>query len=313
MSNKLSEQEIYLRVESILQRLSLDQKIGQMVQTERMSISPEQVKEYHIGSVLSGGGSVPGANLPSDWVDMNDAYWQASVESDSGIPLIYGVDAIHGHNNVLGATIFPHNIGLGCMRNPNLIEKIAAVTAREILATGVEWTFAPTLAVAKNYQWGRTYESFSEEPPIVASYAGRFVEGLQGDYGDDSVIACLKHWVGDGGTTYGIDQGDTRLSEEDLRRIHISPYLPALRAGALTVMASFNSWNGDKLHGHKYLLTDVLKNELGFDGFIISDWDGCDYLDLDFHTTVALGVNAGIDMFMVSEKWRVIHHPTDMY
>lgn len=304
MSNKLSEQEIYQRVEAILQNLNLDQKIGQLVQTERMSISAQQVKEFHIGSVLSGGGSVPGANLPSDWVDMNDAYWQASIESDSGIPLIYGVDAIHGHNNVLGATIFPHNIGLGCMRNPKLIKEIAKVTAKEILATGVEWTFAPTLAVARNYQWGRTYESFSEEPSLVASYADRFVEGLQGNFDDDSVIACLKHWVGDGGTTYGIDQGDTRLSEEDLRRIHIAPYLPALRAGALTVMASFNSWNGDKLHGHNYLLTDVLKNELGFKGFVISDWDGCDYLESDFHATVARGVNAGIDMFMVSEKWR---------
>lgn len=312
MAQMLSEQEIYQRAESILTSLNLDQKIGQMVQTERMAINPDQVKEYHIGSVLSGGGSVPGDNLPSDWVDMNDAYWQASVESESGIPLIYGVDAIHGHNNVLGATIFPHNIGLGCMRNPNLIKDIAAVTAKEILATGVEWTFAPTLAVARNYQWGRTYESFSEEPSMVASYADKFVEGLQHDFGDDSVIACLKHWVGDGGTTYGIDQGDTRISEEELRRIHIAPYLPALKAGALTVMASFNSWNGDKCHGHKYLLNDVLKDELGFKGFIISDWDGCDYLDSDFRTTVALGVNAGIDMFMVSDKWReFIHHLRD--
>ncbi len=303
----MSEQEIYDKVQHWLDRMSLEQKIGQMIQTERMSVSPAEVKEYHLGSVLSGGGSCPGDNTPSDWVAMNDAYWTASVEADENhlpIPIIYGVDAIHGHNNVLGATIFPHNIGLGCARDPDLIKRIAQVTAREILATGVEWTFAPTLAVARNAQWGRMYESFSEDPEIVQSYAAPFVEGLQGDLGSDAVIACVKHWVGDGGTTYGIDQGDTRLSEDVMRRLHMAPYLPAIAEGTLTVMASFNSWNGDKLHGHKYLLTDVLKNELGFKGFIISDWDGCDYLDPDFYTTVALGVNAGIDMFMVSEKWR---------
>jgi beta-glucosidase len=303
----MTEHEIHIKAAEWLKRMSLEQKIGQMIQTERMSIGPAEVKAFHIGSVLSGGGSCPGENTPSDWVEMNDAYWKASVESDENhlpIPIIYGVDAIHGNNNVLGATIFPHNIGLGCTNDPELIERIAQVTAKEILATGVEWTFAPTLAVARNNQWGRTYESYSEDPEIVKSYAAPFVRGLQGDLGRDSVIACVKHWVGDGGTTYGIDQGDTKMPEEELRRLHMSPYPPAIEEGVLTVMASFNSWNGDKLHGHKYLLTDVLKNELGFKGFIISDWDGCDYLDPDFHKTVALGVNAGIDMFMVSEKWR---------
>ncbi len=303
----MTEKEIYNRADEWLRKMSLEQKIGQMIQTERMSISPAQVKEFHLGSVLSGGGSCPGNNTPADWVAMNDAYWAASVEEDDThlpIPILYGVDAIHGNNNVLGATIFPHNIGLGCANDPDLLMRIAQVTAREILATGVEWTFAPTLAVARNNHWGRTYESYSEDPEIVKSYAGPFVNGLQGDLGRDSVIACVKHWVGDGGTTYGIDQGDTNLSEAELRRMHMSPYPPAISAGVLTVMASFNSWNGDKLHGHKYLLTDVLKNELGFNGFIISDWDGCDYLDPDFYNTVALGVNAGIDMFMVSEKWR---------
>jgi beta-glucosidase len=303
----MTEKVIYSKVDEWLSKMSLDQKIGQMIQTERMSITPAEVKEFHIGSVLSGGGSCPGNNTPADWVAMNDAYWAASVEEDAShlpIPILYGVDAIHGNNNVLGATIFPHNIGLGCAKEPALVKRIAEVTAREILATGVEWTFAPTLAVARNNHWGRTYESYSEDPEIVKSYAKPFVQGLQGDLGRDSVIACVKHWVGDGGTTYGIDQGDTRLSEAELRRIHMAPYPPAIEAGVLTVMASFNSWNGDKLHGHKYLLTDVLKNELGFEGFIISDWDGCDYLDPDFYKTVALGVNAGIDMFMVSEKWR---------
>lgn len=301
------EQAIREQIEAILSRMSLDQKVGQMTQTERMSISPEEVKSYHIGSVLSGGGSCPGENEPADWVAMNDAYWAASVEEDEhhiGIPIIYGVDAIHGHNNVKGATVFPHNIGLGAANDPELLERIAKVTAREILATGVEWTFAPTLAVARNNQWGRTYESYAEDPKIVKDYAGRFVKGLQGDLKRDSVIACVKHWVGDGGTTYGIDQGDTRISEDELTKLHIAPYYPALAEGVLTVMASFNSWNGDKCHGHKYLLTDILKEELGFEGFVISDWDGIDYLSENYFDTVAMSVNAGIDMFMVSEKWK---------
>jgi beta-glucosidase len=303
----LDKTTINARVADLMDRMSLDQKIGQMTQTERMAISPEEVKAFHIGSVLSGGGSVPGDNLPADWVDMNDAYWMASMEEDAehlAIPILYGVDAIHGHNNVLGATVFPHNIGLGAADDPELLERIARVTAREILATGVDWTFAPTLAVARDYHWGRCYESYAEDPEIVSRYAGRFVNGLQGDLGDDGVVACVKHWVGDGGTTNGIDQGDTRIGREELQRIHIAPYYPALEAGALTVMASFNSWNGDKCHGHRHLLTEVLKEQMGFGGFIISDWDGIDYLADNFCEAVAMGVNAGIDMFMVSESWK---------
>lgn len=295
------------KVEALLARMSLEQKIGQMTQTERMAVSPEEVKAFHLGSVLSGGGSAPGDNLPADWVAMNDAYWAASTEEDENhllIPIIYGVDAIHGHNNVRGATIFPHNIGLGAANDPDLIERIAAATAREILATGVEWTFAPTLAVARNCHWGRTYESFSEDPEIVAAYAGRFVRGLQNDLGIDSVIACAKHWVGDGGTTHGIDQGETTLSLAELKAVHVAPYYGAIDAGVLTIMASFNSWNGDKCHGHKFLLTDLLKDQMGFKGFVISDWDGIDYLADGYREAIALGVNAGIDMFMVSEKWR---------
>ena len=301
------KQELENRVESLLSQMTLAQKIGQMVQTERMAIEPEQVKEFHIGSVLSGGGSCPGDNQVSDWVDMNDAYWAASMEEDGdhlAIPIIYGVDAIHGNNNVHGATIFPHNIGLGAARDPDLLYRIASVTAREILATGVDWTFAPTLAVARNSQWGRTYESYSEDPEIVCSYSGAFVDGLQGDLGEDSVVACVKHWVGDGGTTEGIDQGDTRISEAELERLHMTPYYPAIDKGVLTVMASFNSWNGDKCHGHRYLLSYVLKERMGFDGFIISDWDGIDYLSESYFEAVARGTNAGIDMFMVSEHWQ---------
>lgn len=307
MTALAEDRSIATRVEALLARMSLEHKLGQMIQTERMAVTPDQVRDHHLGSVLSGGGSVPGENLAADWIAMNDAYWAASVSEGPGrvpIPILYGVDAIHGHANVKGATVFPHNIGLGAANDPDLMERIAQVTAREILATGVEWTFAPTLAVARNDRWGRTYESYSEDPAIVTRYAGRFVRGLQGDLGRDAVIACAKHWVGDGGTWGGVDQGDTRVSEPDLERIHLAPYYPALAAGVLTVMASFNSWNGAKCHGHRYLLTDVLKGRLGFSGFIISDWDGTDYLDEDFTEAVALGANAGIDMFMVSVEWR---------
>lgn len=307
MNPALQNPELQKKVDNLLARMSLDQKIGQMTQAERMTCTPEQLKQYHLGSILSGGGSTPGENRPADWVDMNDAYWAASLEEDAdhlAIPLIYGVDAIHGNNNVLGATVFPHNIGLGATNDPDLLNSIAQVTAREILATGVEWTFAPTLAVARDNHWGRVYESYSEDPEIVRSYAGKFVEGLQADLGDDSVVACVKHWVGDGGTNNGIDQGETTLSLNELERTHMSPYYPALEAGVLTVMVSFNSWNGDKCHGHQALVTDVLKGQLKFDGFVVSDWDGIDYLAEDYYQAVALGVNSGIDMFMVPENWQ---------
>ncbi|MDG1906367.1 MAG: glycoside hydrolase family 3 protein [Arenicella sp.] len=306
MTSPLHDPELKARVEALLSRMTLDQKIGQMTQPERMACTPEDVKVYHLGSVLSGGGSCPGENKPADWVDMNEAYWQASMDEDEqhlAIPLIYGVDAIHGNSNVLGATVFPHNIGLGAARDPNLVKRIAQATAREILACGVDWTFAPTLAVARNDHWGRTYESYSEDTQLVTSYAAPFVEGMQSDLGDDGVAACVKHWVGDGGTTHGIDQGETTLSLGELRDVHMRPYQPAIDAGVLTVMASFNSWNGDKCHGHKQLLTDVLKDEMGFEGFIISDWDGIDYLSEDYYDAVGKGVNAGIDMFMVSVEW----------
>ena len=295
------------RVEGLLVRMTLAQKVGQMTQPERQHITPEEVREYHIGSVLSGGGSVPGANRPIDWVEMNDAYWEASVEESDehlSIPILYGVDAIHGHNNVLGATVFPHNIGLGCANDTDLVRRIAAATAMEILATGVEWTFAPTLAVARDDHWGRTYESYSEDPERVAALGEAFVQGLQGDLGGAAVVACLKHWVGDGGTTGGVDQGETTCTEEDLRRLHVAPYMPALRAGALTVMASYNSWNGAKCHGDRWLLTDLLKEELGFEGFVVSDWNGIDQLSDDYGEAIVQSVNAGMDMFMVPDQWR---------
>ncbi len=307
IEERMKTMNISERVEDLLARLSLDQKIGQMTQAERLAATPADVRDWHLGSLLSGGGSLPGENTPADWVAMNDAYWEASMIADDGrlpIPILYGVDAIHGHNNVRGATVFPHNIGLGAANDPDLIERIAQVTAREMLATGVEWTFAPTLAVARNDHWGRTYESYSEDPDIVCSYAGRFVAGLQQGLGDDGVVACVKHWVGDGGTAGGIDQGETTVTLEQLERIHIAPYLPAVAEGVLTVMVSYNSWNGNKCHGHRYLVTDVLKGALGFRGFVISDWNGIDQLSSDYHEAVATAVNAGIDMFMLPEKWK---------
>jgi beta-glucosidase len=303
----LSDPGIRRKVEELLSRMTLDQKIGQMTQGERAFVTPGEVREYHLGSVLSGGGSCPGDNRPADWVAMNDAYWAASMEEDADhlpIPLLYGVDAIHGNANVRGATVFPHNIGLGAARDPELLERIARVTAREVLATGVEWTFAPTLAVARDPRWGRTYESYSEDPGLVAAYAGRFVAGLQGDLGTDGVVACAKHWVGDGGTSGGVDQGDAQLSTEELKRTHVAPYREAIASGVLTVMASLSSWNGQKCHGHRYLLTDLLKGELGFEGFIVSDWDATDQLDEDYSVAIERAVNAGIDMFMVPEKWK---------
>lgn len=304
---RLAEEGVAEKVERLLGSMSLAEKIGQMTQPDRAHISPDQVREWYIGSILSGGGSVPGDNLPADWVAMQQAYWEASMDDSNGrtaIPLMYGVDAIHGHNNVRNAVIFPHNIGLGAADDPALIERIAQITAREVLATGVDWTFAPTLAVARDSHWGRTYESYSEDPALVRKYSSIFVRGLQQDLGDDAVVACAKHWVGDGGTTNGVDQGDTAVSFEELEGLHISSYYDALEEGVLTVMASYNSWNSLKCHGHRFLLTDVLKGRLGFQGFVVSDWNGIDQLDEDYPTAVAQSVNAGVDMFMVPDKWQ---------
>lgn len=307
MYKVLNDPALRRRVDALMSKMSVSQKIGQMTQADRMTCSPEDVKRYHLGSVLSGAGSCPGNNLPSDWVKMNDALWAASMKKDAHhvpIPILYGIDAIHGNNNVRGATIFPHNIGLGAANDTDLLARIAAVTAREVLATGLDWAFAPNLAVARDNHWGRNYESYAEDPDIVSRYASVMVNTLQNTLGSESVVACVKHWVGDGGTSHGIDQGDTRLDWKELEQVHIKPYYAALKAGALTVMASFSSWNGEKCHANKFLLTDVLKHKMGFDGFVISDMQGIDYISDDFYLAVEKGVNAGIDMFMVPENWR---------
>jgi len=291
--------------------MTLEQKVGQVLQVEREYIVPEEVKEYHIGSLLSGGGSAPGDNRPEDWIHMNDEFWAASMEESDqylAIPIIYGVDAIHGHGNAKGAVIFPHNIGLGAANDPDLIERIANATARETAATAVDWTFSPTLAVVRNDHWGRTYESYAESPEIVTSYAGRFVKGLQGDFGDEKVIACAKHFIADGATLHGINTGDAPISELELRKIHLPPYLSALKEQVLTVMLSFSSWKYIKCHANKYLITHLLKDELGFDGIVISDWNGVNNLSNDYFEAVAIAMNAGLDMFMVTDNWKQFYY-----
>lgn len=295
------------RVERLLAAFTLPQKLGQLVMGERAHVTPDDVRAHHLGTLLSGAGSFPGANTPADWVALNDAYWAASMDEAPGrvpVPLLYAVDAIHGHAAVRGATVFPQHIGLGAAHDPDLVERVAAVCAREVLVTGLDWNFAPTLAVARNLRWGRSYESFSSDPALVAAYADRFVRGMQGTLRDDGVLACAKHWVGDGATTFGEDQGDVALSLDALRAVDLLPYRAALDAGALTVMASFSSWQGTKCHGSHALLTGVLKGMLGFRGLVVSDWDGVDQLHPDRATAAALALNAGVDVIMVSADWR---------
>lgn len=292
-------------VDQLLAKMSLAQKVGQMIMAERMHVTPEEVKQFALGSVLSGGGSSPGGNTPADWVQMNDEFWQAAVgdEDSPGIPILFGIDAVHGHNNVRDATIFPHNISFGAAADVDLIREVGKATAREILASGVEWNFAPTLAVVQNCKWGRTYESFGSDPDLTGRLGEAYVSALQ----SEGVIGCVKHWVGDGGTTHGIDQGETTLSWEELEADHVSPYYPALNAGVMSVMVSFNSWNGEKCHGSHQLVTEILKEKIGFKGIVVSDWDGIDYLDEDYDVAIRKSVNAGLDMFMAPEKWRTFY------
>lgn len=302
------------QIASIVANMTLEEKIGQMTQPEIASVTPQDVITYHLGSVLNGGGSWPNTNKHaaiSDWVAKADSYWLASMDTTDGkaaIPIIWGTDAVHGHNNVDKATIFPHNIGLGAAGDPNLIEQIGAATAREIAVTGIDWAFAPCLAVVRDDRWGRTYESYSEDPQIVSEYAGRMVKGLQGTLTDTlteaHVIASVKHFLGDGGTEKGTDQGNTIVTEDVLRDIHGAGYFTGLAAGAQTLMASFNSWNGEKMHGNAYLLTDVLKGQMGFDGFIVSDWNGIAQIPGCTNSSCVQAINAGIDMVMVPSDWK---------
>lgn len=297
------------RVEDLLGRMTIEEKIGQMTQIEKGSISFEETAELFLGSVLSGGGGSPEQNTPEAWLEMVHGYHEAALSTRLGIPLIYGIDAVHGHNNVYGATIFPHNIGLGATRNADLVRQIGEITAREMIATGILWDFAPVVAPVLDVRWGRSYEGYSENTELVTELGVAFIEGLQGaGLGTPgSALATAKHFIGDGATTWGtsafgpqnMDRGVTELSEEELRERLLPPYIAALEAGAQIVMASFSSWGGLKMHAQQYLLTDVLKGELGFDGFIVSDWAGIDEIPGTYENAVITSINAGIDMNMV--------------
>jgi beta-glucosidase len=316
-------------VDDLIARMSLEEKIGQMTQVEKNSLTPEIVQRCFIGSVLSGGGGYPAENTPQAWVNMVSEFQEAALQTRLGIPLLYGVDAVHGHNNLCGAVIFPHNIGLGAARDVDLVFRIGRATAEELAATGVHWNFAPTIAVPHDLRWGRTYEGYSQDPQWVAKLGAAYIEGMQGELLSHplSVLATAKHYLGDGGTTWGtssmlfpippgaplegennrfpfmIDQGDTRLDEAKLRAIHLRPYIAAVQAGVQVVMASFSSWNGLKLHAHHYLLSEVLKGELGFSGFVVSDWAGIDQVSTDYLQAVVTAINAGIDMAMVPQDY----------
>lgn len=295
------------RVEDLLNRMTLDEKIGQMTQADRQYLDNESdITTFAMGSLLSGGGSAPANNSPSGWADMYDNFQSKALATRLGIPLIYGIDAVHGHNNVKGAVIFPHNIGLGCTRNPDLVQQAARITAKEVAGTGIDWTFAPCIAVPQDERWGRTYEGFAETADITTLMSAASVKGFQGDSLSDreSILACAKHYVGDGGTTGGKDQGNTEVDEATLRRIHLPGYIAAIESGVGSIMASFNSWNGQKVHGSHYLLTTVLKEELEFEGFVVSDWAGIDQLPGDYTSDVEASINAGMDMVMVPNKYR---------
>ncbi|MES9540557.1 glycoside hydrolase family 3 N-terminal domain-containing protein [Actinomadura sp. NPDC000600] len=296
------------RVTDLLGRMSLADKLGQMTQPERRYVTPEDVTRYRIGSVLSSGGSAPSPNTPESWADMYDGFQRGALATPLRIPMIYGADAVHGHGNVVGATIFPHDIGLGATRDPALVRRIGAATAAEMTGTGVDWNFAPCLCVARDDRWGRTYESFGEVPELPAAMT-TIIEGLQGERlgGPASVLATAKHYLGDGGTEGGHDRGDTRIPEAELRAVHLPPFREAVKRGVGSVMVSYSSWNGLKMHQNRYLITDVLKRELGFTGFVVSDYNGVDRIDGEEGFTraeVAAAVNAGIDMVMVPTEWR---------
>ncbi|PXA99471.1 1,4-beta-D-glucan glucohydrolase [Nostoc sp. 3335mG] len=305
------------RIDDLIAKMTLEQKVGQMIQGDISTVKPEDLRSYPLGSILAGGNSPPlGApddrSYQKDWVATARAFRAVAMEQRAGnlrIPLIFGVDAVHGNNNVIGAVIFPHNIGLGAMRDPDVIRRIGQVTAIETAAAGPDWAFGPTLAVPQNDRWGRTYEGYSEDPSVVASYAGAMIEGLQGKPGESRiqkghVAASAKHFLGDGGTTDGIDQGNTEVDEDTLIRIHNAGYPNALNAGTMTIMASYSSWNGGKMHGNKPLLTDVLKGRMGFQGFVVGDWNGHGQIPGCTKDDCPQTFLAGLDMAMAPDSWK---------
>lgn len=312
-------QPVAARVKDLLERMTMEEKIGQMVQIERISATPDVVRHYFIGSLLSGGGSVPNPQATVvDWINMVNEFQNGSLSTRLGIPMIYGIDAVHGHNNVINATIFPHNVGLGATRDTDLVKRIGAATAAEVRATGIPYAFAPCIAVCRDPRWGRCYESYSEDTKLVQSMTD-VILGLQGEIpkgsrlgvpyvaGKDKVAACAKHFVADGGTTHGIDENNTVASQHDLLSIHMPPYYDSIIKGVSTVMVSYSSWNGKRMHANGDLITGYLKDKLDFKGFVISDWEGIDRITSPPHSnytySVLASVLAGIDMVMVPNNY----------
>ena len=308
-SNNLSEAEISKKVSELIDSMTLDEKVGQMTQIDQRFLDTiTDLSTYSIGSLLSGGGSHPEVNEPQAWLDMYNKYQEETLKNRLGIPLIYGIDAVHGHNNVYGATIFPQNIGLGATNNPELVYKISEATSLEVAATGIDWTFSPCLSSPEDYRWGRTYEGFSSDPVLVEKLGKAAVEGYQNALTNSGkkVVACAKHFIGDGNTEFGtgmnglVDRGNTVLTTDELKEKLLPKYQAAIDANVQTIMASYNSWNGVKCHGSKELLTDILKVEMGFEGFVISDWQGIDEIPGNYKSDIITSINAGVDMVMVS-------------
>ncbi|PCK07970.1 MAG: beta-glucosidase [Alteromonadaceae bacterium] len=315
------DQKVESKIEEILGGLTLKQKVAQLVQPEIRAITVEDMREYGFGSYLNGGGAFPNNDkyaTMADWVALADDLYHASVDDSidgTTIPTMWGTDAVHGHNNVIGATLFPHNIGLGAMNNPDVMRQIGSATAKVVAVTGIDWVFAPTVAVVRDDRWGRTYEGYAETPEITTVYATAMVEGLQGKAGDDfledhRVIATAKHFLGDGGTVKGDDQGNNIADEEEYRDLNVPPYVAAIDAGVQTIMASFNSWKGEKMHGNSSMLTAVLKDRMGFDGLIVGDWDGHGQVDGCDNGSCAQAINAGVDIIMVPNDWKAFFNNT---
>jgi beta-glucosidase len=310
-------------VRQLLAHMSLEDKVGQMIQADIASISPAELRTYKLGSILAGGNAAPGDDVRATaqaWLDLTDEFYRASLAPTTAahppIPILFGIDAVHGHAKVVGATIFPHNVALGAAHDPDLVRRIGEATAEEVAATGMDWTFAPTVAVARDVRWGRSYESYSESPELVAEYAAAMVTGLQGERGTPEFMApgrtlsSVKHFLGDGGTRGGRDQGDAIVSEAELCAVHGAGYPAAIKAGALIVMASYNSWNGVKMHANHYLLTDVLKGRLGFQGFVVGDWNAHEEVPGCTKYRCAAAILAGVDMLMAPDGWRELYKNT---
>ena len=315
----ISAEDVEKRVDDLINAMTVEEKVAQMFMVEIGSITPKEVSRYKIGAILNGGGSFPYKkkdHAVNDWVRLADEYFSASITKNDelNIPIIWGTDAVHGHNNLKGATLFPHNIGLGATHNPKLIEQIGKVTAKQVLLTGLDLTFAPALSVPRDDRWGRTYEGFSEDPALVSEMGTAMMRGIQGDennlFSEEHILATVKHFIGDGGTSRGVDKGNAILDEEKLIATHGIAYVEAIKNDAQIVMASFNSWNGIKMHGHKYLLTELLKNKMGFDGFVVGDYNGHMEVPGCSVSNCAESINAGVDMFMVTDAWKDLYTNT---